>query len=74
MLITILCMSLLYLAIGYGINKDNAKYLIDVLQHIKTKEVNIYLSAPLSAATIQETDNSKEDETINLLMPLRLNN
>ena len=28
MLITILFMSLLYLAIGYGINKDNAKYLI----------------------------------------------
>lgn len=28
MLITILCMSLLYLATGYGINKDNAKYLI----------------------------------------------
>lgn len=52
----------------------NAKYLIDVLQHIKTKEVNIYLSAPLSAATIQETDNSQEEETINLLMPLRLNN
>ena len=28
MLITILFMSLLYLAIGYGINKDNAKYLV----------------------------------------------
>tara|TARA_Y100001970_G_scaffold118585_1_gene147159 strand:+ start:169 stop:1278 length:1110 start_codon:yes stop_codon:yes gene_type:complete len=52
----------------------NAKYLIDVLQHIKTENVNIYLSAPLSAATIQETEKKEKEETINLLMPLRLNN
>ena len=52
----------------------NAKYLIDVLQHIKTREANIYLSAPLSAATIQEIENNEKEETINLLMPLRLNN
>jgi len=52
----------------------NAKYLIDVLQHIKTKNANIYLSAPLSAATIQETEETEKKETINLLMPLRLNN
>ena len=28
MLITVLSMSVLYLVIGYGINKDNARYLI----------------------------------------------
>ena len=52
----------------------NAKYLIDVLQHIKTSNTNIYLSAPLSAATVQETEKKEKEETINLLMPLRLNN
>lgn len=52
----------------------NAKYLIDVLQHIKTSSANIYLSAPLSAATVQETEKKEKEETINLLMPLRLNN
>lgn len=52
----------------------NAKYLIDVLQHVKTKSANIYLSAPLSAATIQETEKKEKEETVNLLMPLRLNN
>ena len=52
----------------------NAKYLIDVLRHIKTEKANIYLSAPLSAATIQETEKKEKEETINLLMPLRLNN
>ena len=52
----------------------NAKYLIDVLRHIKTEKANIYLSGPLSAATIQETEKKEKEETINLLMPLRLNN
>ena len=51
----------------------NAKYLIEVLQHIITKKVKIYLSTPLSAAIVKpEEQKEKEDLTI-LLMPLRLN-
>ena len=52
----------------------NAKYLIEVLQHIPTKKTKIYLSTPLSAANIRpEKQEEKEDLTF-LLMPLRLNN
>ena len=52
----------------------NAKYLIEVLQHIKTKKVKIYLSTPLSAAIIKPNSQEEGENLTALLMPLRLNN
>jgi len=52
----------------------NAKYLIEVLQHIDTQKTNIYLSTPLSAAIIKPEKQKDGENFTALLMPLRLNN
>ena len=51
----------------------NAKYLIEVLQHIDTEAVNIYLNTPLSAAILKPTKQKQKENITTLLMPLRLN-
>ena len=52
----------------------NAKYLIEVLQHIDTSAAIIYLSTPLSAAIVGPTKQKDNEKITTLLMPLRLNN
>ena len=47
----------------------NAKYLIEVLQHLDEKEITIYLKTPLTAAVFAPPNK----ETTALLMPIRLN-
>ena len=52
----------------------NAKYLIEVLQHIDNKEIIFYLNSPLSATIINPKTEESTEKNTNLLMPLRLNN
>jgi len=47
----------------------NSQYLKEVVQHAPNKEVDIFLSGPLTAAVFKSKQ--EEEETITLLMPLR---
>ncbi len=51
----------------------NAKYLIDVIQHLGGKETNIYLNSALTAAVFQTKENKDKEKTTSLLMPIRIN-
>ena len=51
----------------------NAKYLIDVIQHLEGEETNIYLNSALTAAVFQTKENKNNEKTTSLLMPIRIN-
>ena len=51
----------------------NAKYLIEVVQHLGGKETNIYLNSALTAAVFQTKENKEKEKTTSLLMPIRIN-
>jgi len=51
----------------------NAKYLQEVVQHIKEEEINIYLNSPLTAAILKPKKEKEKENLTTLLMPLRLN-
>ena len=51
----------------------NAKYLIDVIQHLGGRETNIYLNSALTAAVFQTKENKDKEKTTSLLMPIRIN-
>ena len=56
------------ITIGY-----NALFLLEVLKNQNSSEITIKLENPLTAG-IFLSDSIKEEETITLLMPIRLNN
>jgi len=51
----------------------NAKYLIDVIQHLGGEKTNIYLNSALTAAVFQTKENKEREKTTSLLMPIRIN-
>ncbi len=53
----------------------NAQYLKEVVQHLGSHEVNIFLSSSLTAAVLKPNNTTKEEEQdlVALLMPLRTN-
>lgn len=54
--------------IGY-----NANYLLDILRHLDTKEVILKIKDPISAAIIYPGEQQEKEDTLMLLMPIRLN-
>ena len=51
----------------------NAKYLMEVLKHLNTKETKIYLNAALTAAVFTPIEEKENKKTTALLMPIRIN-
>lgn len=56
------------LAIGF-----NSQYLIDILSHLETEEVQFNLSTPTKAGLVTPSPASEQEEIIMLVMPVRLN-
>jgi len=54
--------------IGY-----NANYLLDILRHLDTKEVILKIKDPISAAIMYPSEQRENEDTLMLLMPIRLN-
>ena len=50
----------------------NAQYLKEVLEHIEDREIEIFLSGPLTAAVFKPTQQKKDTSLTALLMPLRV--
>jgi DNA polymerase-3 subunit beta len=53
--------------IGY-----NANYLLDIIKNVEAEELNLYLSAPLSAALVRPSEEKNETKLVYLIMPIRL--
>lgn len=51
----------------------NGKYVIDILSHLDSDEVNFLLSSPSRAVMVIPKDKSENEDILMLLMPLRLN-
>jgi DNA polymerase-3 subunit beta len=54
--------------IGY-----NANYLLDILRHLETDEIDIRVKNPVSAAVFFPHTQNENEEILMLLMPIRLN-
>jgi DNA polymerase-3 subunit beta len=55
------------LEIGY-----NAQYVLDILKHINTKDVNFHLSTPVRAALVTPGSQEDNESFIMLIMPIKL--
>ena len=51
----------------------NAQYLKEILLHLNSPEINIFLSSPQTAAVFKPCSQEAEEEKTALLMPLRTN-
>ncbi len=56
------------LDVGY-----NANYLIDILRHLNSDEIELHLKDPVSAGVIYPTGQEEGEDILMLLMPIRLN-
>lgn len=56
------------LEIGY-----NANYLLDILRHLDTQEVRLRIKDAISAAIVYPAEQPENEDTLMLLMPIRLN-
>jgi DNA polymerase-3 subunit beta len=50
----------------------NASYVLDVLKQIDGDEVVFELSSPVSAGTLYPSQKNEDEDSLYLLMPLRL--
>lgn len=51
----------------------NANYLIDILRHLESGDVELNLKDPVSAGIIYPTEQTEGEDILMLLMPIRLN-
>lgn len=56
------------LDVGY-----NAHYLLDILKHLETDDIELRLKDPVSAGIIYPSEQKDGEEVLMLLMPIRLN-
>ncbi len=54
--------------IGY-----NAAYVLDMLRHVDTNDVQFQLGTPTSAGIVRPTEQAKDEDLLMLIMPVRLN-
>ena len=52
----------------------NANYLLDILKHIETDEIELNVKDPISAGVIYPNVQNEDEDILMLLMPIRLNN
>jgi len=52
----------------------NAKFLLEMLTNIQSKEITMQLSAPNRAGLILPNDSDEEEDILMLVMPVMLNN
>jgi DNA polymerase-3 subunit beta len=52
----------------------NSQYLVDILTHLESPEVEIRLSTPTRAGIVAPGGDEKSEDVIMLVMPVRLNN
>ena len=50
----------------------NAQYLKEVLEHIDSNEIEVFLSGPLTAAVFKPSQQKETSTLTSLLMPLRI--
>ena len=50
----------------------NAHYLLDILRHVDTKQVKILIENPDGAGLVYPSDQTKNEELLMLIMPVRL--
>ena len=51
----------------------NASYLKDVLSHLTSDNITLKLNTPISASLFYPNNNTEDEKTSMLLMPIRLN-
>jgi DNA polymerase-3 subunit beta len=51
----------------------NSAYMLDMLSHIDTKEVQLMLSSPTRASILKPTSQKNGENLLMLVMPVRLN-
>ena len=52
----------------------NAKFLIEILSHLESEEVEVLLSAPNRAGLIIPKEKDENEDILMLVMPVMLNN
>ena len=50
----------------------NAKYLIEIIQHLNSEEITLHLNSALTAALFTPTQEKEKTQTTSLLMPIRI--